>query len=485
MTSSLPPAVDPASTARERHDTPRDHALRGSFRDPSGFVYESHGVLYRQVNSSYRDDYDALTNSGLLQELFKAELLVAHEEVEVPPDSREAYKLLRPLRVPFISYPFEWSFGQLRDAALLTLKVQTRCLARGMSLKDASAYNVQFLNGRPILIDTLSFERYVDGSPWVAYRQFCQHFLAPLLLMSRVDVRLSQLFRVFIDGVPLDLASAMLPRRSWLSPGALMHLHLHAMAQRKYSVGETSGARAKAARVSAQSLKALIASLEAAVSKLQWNPAGTEWADYYSDTNYTTDSASEKQRLVESFIERVQPATLWDLGANTGRFSRLASRRGINTVAFDLDAAAVEKNYRDCVASGNRHELPLVLDLTNPSPGFGWAGDERLSLEQRGPADLVQALAVIHHLAISNNVPLPRIAEYLARLGRSLIIEFVPKQDSQVQRLLSSRVDVFPDYTREGFEASFAPFFRVEAVEPIRGADRVLYLMKRHDAAPR
>lgn len=453
----------------------------GSFRDPSGFVFENGGVLYRRVNPQYQPHYDTLTASGLLTELTDAGLLVSHEEVGAGPWQDGAYKVLRPTRVPFISYPFEWSFSQLRDAALLTLDVQRRALARGMTLKDATAYNVQFLRGRPILIDTLSFETYEEGTPWVAYRQFCQHFLAPLSLMARRDARFGQLSRVFMDGTPLDLASALLPRRSWLSPGALMHLHLHALAQRRYS-GNGAGATSRQAHVKPHALRALIESLRSAVAGLRWTPDGTEWADYYSDTNYTAEASADKQRLVEAFIDRVRPSTLWDLGANTGRFSRLASRRGILTIAFDLDAAAVEKNYRDCVASGNQHELPLVLDLTNPSPAFGWAGNERFALHQRGPADLVQALAIVHHLAISNNVPFTKIAEYFARLGRALVIEFVPKSDSQVRRLLASRVDVFDDYTRPAFESAFARYFDLESVADIRGSDRVLYLMRRRVA---
>jgi ribosomal protein L11 methylase PrmA len=260
-----------------------------------------------------------------------------------------------------------------------------------------------------------------------------------------------------------------------------MHVHLHAKAQSKYS-GAGGAGKAKRARISTQSLRMLVDSLRRAIAGMTWTPAGTEWGDYYSDTNYTDESASEKARLVSEFHDRVAPRTLWDLGANTGRFSRIASKRGVETVAFDLDAAAVEKNYRDVVATGNRHELPLVLDLTNPSPAFGWASRERHSLTERGPADLVQALAVVHHLAISNNVPLARVAEYLASLGRALVIEFVPKSDSQVQRLLASREDIFPGYTPEGFEAAFGGYFTIEAAEPIRGSDRTLYLMRRRSA---
>jgi hypothetical protein len=440
-------------------------------------MFESEGVLYRQVNDSYRIHYDLMVQSGLLEELTNAALMIRHDEVPLGQDS-VAYKVLRPERIPFVSYPFEWSFSQLRDAALLTLDVQRRALRRGMSLKDASAYNVQFLRGKPILIDTLSLEAQEEGAPWVAYRQFCQHFLAPLSLMARRDIRFGQLFRVFIDGVPLDMASALLPKSSWLKPSALMHLHLHALAQRKFAGGPKGGS-SKTTKISARSLAALIDSLESAIKALRWTPAGTEWGDYYSDTNYTDEASAEKQRLVSAFHDRVAPNTLWDLGANTGRFSRLASTRGISTVAFDIDAAAVEKNYRDIVSSGNTNELPLVLDLTNPSPAFGWAGQERLSVSERGPADLVQALAIVHHLAISNNVPLVKVSAFFAQLGRALVIEFVPKSDSQVQRLLASREDIFDGYTREGFEAAFAEHFTIEAAELIRGSERVLYLMRR------
>ncbi len=434
-------------------------------------------MLYRQVNHRYRADYDRLIGSGLLAALNDHGFLVTHAEVDSDGLTTDAYKVLRPERIPFISYPFEWSFGQLRDAALATLDAQALSLSHGMSLKDASAYNVQFLGGKPILIDTLSFETYHEGQPWAAYRQFCQHFLAPLSLMARRDVRLSQLFRVFIDGVPLDLASALLPKRSWLRPSTTMHVHLHALAQRRYSHASASKPL-RQPRVSRQSLVALIGSLRAAVTGLKWNPEGTEWSDYYQFTNYTEPSAAEKQRLVAAAIDRILPSSVWDFGANTGRFSRLASDRGILTVAFDMDAAAVEKNYRGCVAAANRHMLPLVLDLTNPTSGIGWAGDERQSLQARGPADLIFALALIHHLAIGNNVPLARIAEFLARVGRWALVEFVPKSDSQVQRMLASRVDIFDQYSREAFEEAFSRYFAIESADPISGSERILYLLR-------
>ncbi len=455
--------------------SPEDRTHPGSFRDPSGFLFRRNGVLYRQINAVYREHYDELVGGGLYKDLVDAGLLVRHEEVAVPPaDPATAYRIIRPEPVPFISYPYEWCFGELKDAALATLRIQKMALDRGLTLKDASAYNIQFLGGRPVLIDTLSFEK-LRMKPWVAYRQFCQHFLAPLLLMGLRDHRLGQLSRVFLDGVPLDLASLLLPRSTRLRPGIAMHIHLHAASQKHYA---TKAVAVKERPVSLMSLKGLADSLERLVRKTEFRLTKTEWGNYYKETNYSDEAFEEKKRIVSEFLDLAKPRTVWDLGANTGVFSRLAGRRGIPTVAYDIDPVAVELNYREVVKGKETAVLPLVLDLANPSPAIGWAGAERDSWLARGPVDAVLALALIHHLAISNNLPFAMIAETLRRTCGRLIIEFVPKSDSQVRRLLQTREDVFPGYTREGFETEFGRYFAIERSVPVKGSERTLYLMK-------
>jgi hypothetical protein len=450
--------------------------LPGSFRDPSGFLFQQDGVIYRQVNLVYKDDYDHLMSSGLYQTLVDDNLLIPHEEVGIEsPVPELAYKIIKPEPIPFISYPYEWCFSQLRDAALTTLKVQRKALDFGMSLRDSSAYNIQFKNGRPIFIDTLSFGKYCEGQPWVAYRQFCQHFLAPLALMSYKDIRLSQLLHVYIDGLPLDLTSCLLPWRTRLRFSLLSHIHLHARSQKRFAdkpinVGQY--------RLSRYAFLGILNSLESTVKNLKWQPGGTEWADYYQDTNYSPQAFEHKKTIVAGLLDKVRPSTVWDLGANVGVFSRLASDRGIPTVSFDVDPAAVEKNYLDCVARGDTSILPLVIDLTNPSPGIGWENKERMSLKERGPADAVLALALVHHLAISNNVPLSRIAGFLSDICHWLIIEYVPKTDSQVQRLLATREDIFPNYTRQAFEQEFRRYFTIDDSADIRESQRTLYLMR-------
>jgi SAM-dependent methyltransferase len=456
--------------------------ISSSFRDPSGFLFLREGELYRQVNQYYREDYDLLISSGLYSALTEARLLVPHREVEIPPeDHGAAYKVIKPEPVPFISYPYEWSFSQLRDAALATLAIQKRALAAGMILKDASAYNIQFIGPRPVFIDTLSFARYREGEPWVAYRQFCQHFLAPLALMSRRDIRLGGLLRLHIDGVPLDLASSLLPRKTRFSFSLLSHIHLHARSQARHAddAGEGIVKTIKEQRkVSKLAFRGIIDSLESAVKKLSWKPGGTEWGEYYGATNYTPAAREDKKKRVAEYLSRLSPKLVWDLGANTGIYSRLAVERGAYTVASDIDPAAVEKNYLRARAEKEENILPLLLDLTNPSPGIGWAHRERTALLERGPADAVLALALVHHLAISNNLPFFKIAEFLKQAGRDLIIEFIPKEDSQVRRLLASREDIFPDYHRESFERVFSAYFKIEDRARIADSERTIYLMR-------
>jgi hypothetical protein len=453
-------------------------ALSSSFRDPSGFVFVREGQLYRQVNESFAEQYDLLMESGLYAGLVDDGLLIPHEEVDVRLAPRTgAHRVLKPQVVPFISYPYEWCFGQLKDAALATLRVQARAIEFGMSLRDASAYNIQFVDGRPVLIDTLSFERLREGEPWVAYRQFCQHFLAPLALMARVDVRLGRLSSIHVDGVPLDLAAALLPRRSRRSPSLLMHVVMHAKSQARHAEDRESPARRRA--FGPRAFQGLLESLRGAVEKLSWDPGQSVWSDYYGQAaSYTEDALAHKKEVISGILDRVRPDTLWDLGGNTGLFSRLATARGVRAVCFDGDHAAVELNYRAAVSEGQEHLLPLVMDLTNPSPGLGWANGERLSFADRGPADLVLALALVHHLAIGNNVPLELVAEWFRSLGPAVAVEFVPKHDQEVRALLVTREDVFPDYTAEAFEAAFVRHFAIEDRWALRGSERTVYLMR-------
>jgi len=456
----------------------KNHKEPGSFRDPSGFVYYQDQKIFRQIHSSYAETFIELEKSGLLSKLLKQNFLLPFKKVSTrfAFDSR-AKIVLQTTPVPFISYPYEWSFSQLKDAALLTLNLQKIALQYGFSLKDASAYNIQFWQGKPTLIDLLSFEKYSVGKPWIAYRQFCEHFLAPLLLMSFADLRLNQLLRVYHEGIPLDLASRLLPRKTYLNFAILMHIHFHSRNQRQH--GSDHEFKTQQISMSKHNLIALLESLISLVKSLSLSHQPTEWGEYYTFTNYSARAFSNKKKIVRDFIKLAKPKTVWDLGGNTGEFSRLASDQKIFTVSFDIDPWAVEQNYQFTQAKKEKYILPILTDLMNPSPDLGWALQERKSLLARGPVDLVMALALIHHLAISQNLPFERIASFLKTSAPYLIIEFIPKHDSQVKKLLSTRKDIFTKYDQIHFEKTFAKYFKLIKKTAIgHGSERTMYFMK-------
>jgi ribosomal protein L11 methylase PrmA len=447
-----------------------------SWRDPSGFIFNRDGIVYRQVNDCYRDDYLHLLESGLYRRLTEAGLLIKHEDApSVEPVTPDAYGIIRPQQLDFISFPYEWCFSQLKDAALTTLRIQSLALEHGMTLKDASSYNIQFVDNRSQLIDSLSFERYIDGTPWIAYRQFCQHFLAPLALSATTGLHFGRVLQLFLDGVPLDRAAKLLPWWNRFKPGLAAHIHLHARSIRRHQSdnGVTSNRR-----FSGQAFAGLIDNLTSTIRNLSWRNGAGEWSDYYDTNSYSAKAFAHKKEVVSRLLAELEPGHVWDLGANTGVFSRLAADRGANVIAWDADPSIVESNYRSCRENGETRILPLVIDLTNPSPAIGWAHRERLSMTDRSAADTVMALALIHHLAIGNNVPLEMIAAWMGELGNNLIVEFVPKSDPQVQRLLASRRDIFNAYHQDGFEAAFAGTFRCLERIQLHDSDRLIYLMQ-------
>lgn len=348
-----------------------------------------------------------------------------------------------------------------------------------MSLKDASAYNVQFVGCNPIFIDTLSFETYREGEPWSAYKQFCQQFLAPLMLCVKKDIRLSRIAQLYIDGIPLDLASSMLPWNTWLNPGALVHLHMHAKYQSKYSNRRLPEKKVNP-KVDRKALIGLLENLASTIEALKWKPAGTEWADYYSKGkhNYDDNTFNAKMEVVSTYLKRINPLSLWDLGANNGNFSRIASELGIKTVSMDIDTAAVELNYVQGKKDSSKNILPLLIDLTNPSPGIGWQNKERTSLVERGPADMIMALALIHHLAIGNNVPFELIARLFSMLGRYLIVEYIPIEDTQVQLMLTTRRNIFMEYDISSFRSKFSKYYDIIDEYPLPDSKRTMFLMQ-------
>lgn len=443
-----------------------------SFRDPSGYIYYEGDKVYRKINKCYIDTYDFFMSSGLYDKLVEEKMIVEHKEIKRTSESI----VLEVEKVPFISYPYEWCYNEYKDAALLTLRINLIALEYGMILKDASVYNIQFINGRAVFIDTLSFVKYEEGQPWGAYGQFTRHFIAPIALMNFVDARMNILMRDYIDGIPLDLADSILKKRG----GFFVKQHI--TWQNRSILKHNNSAKVDKdvkVNIAKKSLINIMIMIDSQIRNIKKKQVITEWDNYYENTNYSSIAKDKKKDIIVDFINKIEGKSIaLDMGANDGKYSRVISDFFKNVISVDIDGNAVDRNY---IISKEKQEniLPLIFDFNNPTPAIGFACQERESIEKRLNVDLIMALALIHHMAISNNVPFDKIAAWFAKLGKNLVIEFVPKTDSQVELLLKTRVDIFDDYTQDNFEECFSNYFKIVEKKKIDDSERVLYLMER------
>jgi ribosomal protein L11 methylase PrmA len=459
-------------------------ALRdaGSFRDPSGTVLVAADRVYRTVMPAAAADYESTRRTGIVADLAAHGLVVEERpvarEVLGAAGERASYVVEHP-KLPFISYPYEWCFHALRDAALLQLDVHLRSLERGVTLTDASAYNIQFCGPRPVFIDTLSFRPYRDGEIWGAHRQFCDQFLNPLLLRALLGIPHNAWYRGSMEGIPVEHLAQALPLRAKLAPGVLKHVVLHAMLERSSRAQRPAGG-IRELRLPLPAFRAILQGLRAWVSRLQPRDAGrTVWRDYAEVNSYSGDETRRKAEFVRQFAACVRPGQLWDLGCNTGEYSKAALQAGARlAIGFDSDAGALERAYLRARAEG-LNLLPLHLDAANPSPSQGWAQHERKGMHERGPADAVLALAFVHHLAVAKNVPLEYVVDWVTGLARSGVIEFVQKDDPMVRELLKLRQDIFSDYSEDTFARALAARARIRRVEQVSAAGRKLYWFER------
>lgn len=435
-----------------------------SFRDPSAHVFTEDGRIYRHLGPAYREAYEMLMSSGLYASLTSKHWLISHEESHV--QSKGAYKVIMPRQVPFISYPYEWSFSQLRDAALLTLRIQRESMKHGMSLKDATGFNIVFEENGPVFLDSSSFELYDETKPWIAYRQFCENFLAPLLLASCLGSGMLGMLFQYPDGVPLSLTSRLLPFRSRFHFLSLLHIHL----QQAVSASGPSPKRP----FSKEKLLRIIDHLERGIGKLNIRKETSAWSTYYPGSILPGEYLEQKKKAVESLTRGLTPQRVIDLGANTGAFAGLFTGAGRTVIAADMDRLCTERIY-----TTRKDVIPVTADLMYPSPAMGWMNRERRPLLERIQADLVLALALVHHLCIGKNLPLPMLAEGLSQIGGHLLIEFVPKDDPKVMAMLAHRRDIFDRYTEEDFRNAFGVYFSLMGESHVQGSGRKLFLYRR------
>ncbi len=442
-----------------------------SFRDPSGFIFQAQDHVYRQVNQLYSANYDRLMQSGLYQKLTTANWLVPHKEVDENfSGSPDWYKTLLPEQLPFISYPYEWCFEQMKDAALLVLNILKESLRHDLILKDATPFNVQFYKGRPVWIDTLSFEKYDPAKPWVAYRQFCECFLFPLYIGHYLKTDIQKTLSTYLEGIPATLTSKLLPMRSGLSLGVWLHVYLQGAVKSDHkSVNTQTGFNRK-------KLLNLITHLETIIGGFRSRKDGTTWGDYYDNTILSQQYLQEKEKLFREMIQGLEFHTAMDAGTNEGHFAKILvdGNKERNIVAVDNDAVAINKLYRHVKGDGITNILPLQMDITQPSPALGYRNRERAAFFDRIKVDLVNALALIHHLVFSKNIPLSSLAAFFSDItGRYLLIEFVPPNDPKVIAISKNKTEMHR-YDSRTFEESFGTFFNIIKKKTIPGTERVL-----------
>lgn len=448
-----------------------------SYRDPSGFLFHHDGILYRQVNKSFQEDFELFVSGGLYEDLVSKKLLVRHETIEANlTGSHDWYKTLKPELIPFISYPYEWCFDMWKDAALTTLEAAREAMSKGMMLKDASAYNVQWHRGRMMFLDTLSFERYHPEEPWIAYRQFCEQFLAPLALMHYLQWPLSPLLVAYPEGLPLPLVKKLLPFRSRFNLHTYLHLHLHGSAAQK----NTLAPKARSS-FSAKKLSDLLRSLETAVQSFSFERRSGVWSGYYEEAGQREDYFGQKEAIIDRWARGLPVHFAVDIGANEGHFSKLLAGQNKYVVSADFDHYAVNRLYQHIRKENIPNIHPILLDLSHPSPALGLNLEERASFTGRAPKGLVVALALIHHLAIGRNIPFNRIARMMRDLGPWLIIEYVPREDEKVEQMLRDKKDIYDWYRPENFLQAFAEHYAVRAEERIGQSGRTLYLMEAYE----
>ncbi len=442
-----------------------------SYRDPAGHIFFRDKVAYRQVNEVYRAHYEMFMTSGLYDELTGMQMLITHVETDLPGSNEHAWAVLKPEQLDFLSYPYEWGFSQLRDAAILTLDIQSTAMEKGMSLKDATPFNIVFRSNKPVFIDTLSFETYDPSSPWVAYHQFCTCFLAPLLLAAYRSPDLIRMLATHPEGIPLQLCSSLLPWSSRFRPLAALHVHMPG----GMKPGKQNSKQASS--FSKEKLNHIISHLKEGIQGLSLSK-GSVWSSYYEDTILSDSYLKDKERLVSRMLQGISFDQAFDAGCNTGQFSLVLARMGKKVISADSDPGCIDILYNGTKGKGLCIDS-LLLDLMNPTPPTGWGNAERLSFWDRLKTDLILALALIHHLCLGQNLSFEKIATLFSRHAEWLLIEFIPKTDPRAQQILSNKEDIYSGYTEENFLHAFTEYFALVDRATVHDSSRSLFLLRR------
>ena len=437
-----------------------------SFRDPAARVLRHDGQILRYLTSAALHDFETLSSTRFYREFTESGRLVATERTSSPqnlPLSDPWVAVLRHQTIPIVSYPYEWCFSMLQDAALLQLDLLVAALDEGMTLKDATPFNIQWLGTRPVFIDIGSFKVADPGEPWAGYRQFCEMFLYPLFLQAYKDVPFHPWLRGSLEGVEAGHLNSLMSARDRLRPGVFTHVYLLSRLQSGFSV---------------ELIKHNVKRIRRIVERLTWSRARSTWSNYVHCNTYEQVDRERKKQFILRAAGSKHRSCVWDLGCNTGEYSRAVCECADLVVAVDADHLAIEHLYRELKDEQSLKILPLVGNLTDPSPGLGWRHRERQTLEKRSRPDLILALALVHHLSIGRNVPLLDLVEWFASFEADLVIEFVAPEDAMVEQLLRNRDELDFGYTQDRFEACVANHFVIAETEVLQSGTRTIYYLR-------
>ena len=454
----------------------------GSFRDRDGRIYHSDGRIIRGVSAEALEEFRKLESTAFYRKYREKGQLVdsqvlENDSIPLPEEIMQQWAgFLEHPRIPIISYPYEWTFGMLRDAALLQLNLVESAILEGMTLKDSTPYNIQFLEGRPVFIDIPSFETLPPGAPWSAYRQFCEMYLFPLMLQAYKGIHFQPMMRSSIEGIGVQAMSRLFGFRDKLRSGVFTHVWLQAKMDSRYgSTAQNVRSDLKSAGFNKEMILANVRKLRKLVTKLSWQGQGSEWGAYEEFHNYSESDHRRKEAFIRECVAGSEASIVCDIGCNTGQFSKIAAEQASTVLAMDLDHFAVERLYRELKETGMTRILPLVQNIADPSPSWGWRNRERVDLQTRVRPDLVLCLALIHHVVISDNIPMDEFVTWLAGLSNQLVIEYVSRSDNKVKTLLRNKEDNYTDYSREQLETALGRHYEIVRQQSMASGNRHLY----------
>ena len=380
-------------------------------------------------------------------------------------------------KIGFISYPYEWTFTQLKDAAIFHLNFQIYLLKKDVKLIDASAFNIQFKNNKPIFIDILSLSEYKDGEYWYAHKQFCENFLNPLILSSKKGINFNNWFRGNLEGIHTHELAPLLNLKDLFSPTVFFHVYLlNKLDEKSKKNPEKTDKKLKSTKnFTKRSYLNLLIQLKNFISKLNKKKKISNWEDYTDKNTYDENEEQIKLNIIKDFIDESNPNFLCDLGCNEGKYSEYASKKNnIKVLGVDFDLNVLDKAYIKAKKE-SRNFFPIYADFSNPSSNLGWNGVERKSFVKRSKFDGIIALALIHHLVIAKNIPLSQVLNWLTSLAPKGLIEFIPKDDPTVQIMLKLKGDIFPDYNEQKFKEKLLTFAKIKKISVVTKSKRKIY----------